>query len=708
MSCDVRPRRVLAVSWPFAYGLVDGFYEVEQRASPRLISPSRLPEWVYIYCNVTTNKSLASHTDTVLSLARKAGVDVPDARGVIVGAVLFREVSSDFIRQHHPTLPLLKGAVQRLLVEDKVAFPVPVALDLRMPNGTRRRHDRWLTLPTGTLRDLGSLFASLRQPSYPETAITITYDGVHFQSRWDPNGTIVHTASTIAKHFGLRPSSLYLVLSHSLLPRVDAVHFQLPSYVLDSEFLQLEAQGELMAEHDEDEINSCSSSSSAASVDGLVATVFDCPKNQRRYDYLVFGKVPQDNSKAWRQNVRRRYFIRDGHLMIRKQQSGHYKSVPRRVRALLDDAKIVMPTKDAMLELVADWHRRAHDGRDRLLSAIGNHYHYHGLKELIQSVVGECDTCQAFDRTIKPVSQAIITEAPLEIVMMDVTTMPMFTPTGNKHILLMIDHFTKYKWAKPLPSKEAQPCADWLLEVFRERPVPRRFHCDNGSEFVNAAMQQVYKTLGGPMESHGRPRNPKCQGLVERANQTVKTKLIKRCVEDDYTQAGQTYAWEEDLAEIILQDNDAPIALYGGISAFLALNRAPRHASSCRILSNDAANDLYEHMKQCQLTRAGKRCQYPELQPIQVGSVVRVRATRKELIQHKAIAAWSIRAVVHSLSAQSTDYFKLRWLSQGPSAGASGASREPGSISTRHYGRHDLRLVEKDSPLQVLCTMYYW
>ena len=72
--------------------------------------------------------------------------------------------------------------------------------------------------------------------------------------------------------------------------------------------------------------------------------------------------------------------------------------------------------------------------------------------------------------------------------MWDLFDMPWETTEGYKHILLVKCHFTKYTWAYALKTKTALETAKHVFSTFRNRATPKRFHSDNGPEFVNSVM----------------------------------------------------------------------------------------------------------------------------------------------------------------------------------------------------------------------------
>ena len=69
--------------------------------------------------------------------------------------------------------------------------------------------------------------------------------------------------------------------------------------------------------------------------------------------------------------------------------------------------------------------------------------------------------------------------------------------------------------------------------VFCYLGTPKILHSDNGREFVNEIVESVVKEWPGEV-INGRPRNPKCQGLVEQGNGTVE-KMIGVLIHDDDT-----------------------------------------------------------------------------------------------------------------------------------------------------------------------------
>jgi transposase InsO family protein len=130
----------------------------------------------------------------------------------------------------------------------------------------------------------------------------------------------------------------------------------------------------------------------------------------------------------------------------------------------------------------------------------------------------------------KPV-RAIISEYPLHLVIFDLTTMPFPDEDGYEYLLLVVDHFKKYSWGVTVPNKETTTITDYLYDLFTmfNVPVPTRWHCDNGGEFINWAMTLICDKLG-VVQSTSLPRNPQSQGLVEERDRVLKRKVEQKAL----------------------------------------------------------------------------------------------------------------------------------------------------------------------------------
>ena len=97
---------------------------------------------------------------------------------------------------------------------------------------------------------------------------------------------------------------------------------------------------------------------------------------------------------------------------------------------------------------------------------------------------------------------------------------------GYKYILTVVDVFSRYGIAEPLKTKTGVEVARALKTIFDRHggKTPSLLQVDQGSEFYNAHVQGLLKTLGIRMFSVY--SDPKAS-LVERWNRTLKNRLYK-------------------------------------------------------------------------------------------------------------------------------------------------------------------------------------
>ena len=240
--------------------------------------------------------------------------------------------------------------------------------------------------------------------------------------------------------------------------------------------------------------------------------------------YLQFNVLPKSivdgpykKRKSWTQNRRRRFQIIHGKLQRRTVRIDYKKkSVPGRLRAKLNTWVTVPDNEEHADQIVLDDHNLHHDGHDKIEERVQRQWAIPHLRDRVLSVRRACQICSEWAPAEKHVSTPIYTTQKMELVMFDLTTMPMETPEGFKHIVFIIDHFTKYLWGKAFVSREAVPIADFIFQVLSKEGCPDRWHTDNGTDVCGTAFEMARDRLDkeGIDMSTGMPRNPRCQGTL--------------------------------------------------------------------------------------------------------------------------------------------------------------------------------------------------
>ena len=82
----------------------------------------------------------------------------------------------------------------------------------------------------------------------------------------------------------------------------------------------------------------------------------------------------------------------------------------------------------------------------------------------------------------------------------DLLYMPLDTLHGNmyKYILAGIDSASRFKFAKPLRTKQEKDVAEMIADIYKVGPLtyPKIFQCDNGSEFKGEVTKMLEKQEG--------------------------------------------------------------------------------------------------------------------------------------------------------------------------------------------------------------------
>ena len=108
-----------------------------------------------------------------------------------------------------------------------------------------------------------------------------------------------------------------------------------------------------------------------------------------------------------------------------------------------------------------------------------------------------------------------------ERVAMDLLDMSVTTTRGNKYVLVMVDCFSRWTEACPLPDKTAHSVADaFFNQVVCRFEMLSVMHSDQGREFENKIMQELC-ILCGSHKTRTTPYHPESDGMVERFNRTL-------------------------------------------------------------------------------------------------------------------------------------------------------------------------------------------
>ena len=121
--------------------------------------------------------------------------------------------------------------------------------------------------------------------------------------------------------------------------------------------------------------------------------------------------------------------------------------------------------------------------------------------------LNNCESCEGCESRRKPVPerraplQSISADRPFQIVCSDITEMPV-TSRGNRYVLVVQDHFTKYVNAYSIVDQKASTVAQLFCEQYiPEHRVPEEMLSDQGRQYESETLS-LSKTANKKEKDH--------------------------------------------------------------------------------------------------------------------------------------------------------------------------------------------------------------
>lgn len=119
---------------------------------------------------------------------------------------------------------------------------------------------------------------------------------------------------------------------------------------------------------------------------------------------------------------------------------------------------------------------------------------------------------------------------------------------GYRYILVVIDCYSKFVWAKPIKHKNGEEVTKAMQDIFRKaRYTPTNLQSDNGTEFYNRTFSKLVKSY---YINHYSTFSTKKAAIVERVIRTLKSWLYI-----EFSTRG-SYKWIDILPNIVSKYNN--------------------------------------------------------------------------------------------------------------------------------------------------------
>ena len=265
--------------------------------------------------------------------------------------------------------------------------------------------------------------------------------------------------------------------------------------------------------------------------------------------WLEEGTLPIDDSIATRIVIQGEHLVLSGpHNMLCKLITRKDETSP--------SARRIVP-QSLMKLICASYHDTiwmgAHLGRDKTIDKIKRTYFWEGMDQFIDNYCKNCLSCLQHKNPVawsKAKLGVIETDAPWDLVCIDLVGPFPTSDRSNKFILTVICGFSKFAFAIGIPSKAGSLIAKVLWErVFSILGMPKRLHSDRGREFVNKILKALCETLN-IRQSMTTAYHPQGNAFAERIHKFFRN-AIAAYVNQDHSD------WDEILISVLLAYNDA-------------------------------------------------------------------------------------------------------------------------------------------------------
>ena len=172
-------------------------------------------------------------------------------------------------------------------------------------------------------------------------------------------------------------------------------------------------------------------------------------------------------------------------------------------------------------------HGLSHKGPWPTQRAVSQRFVWHGLKKDITRWCKTCQNCQASKinrHTRAPLQSCLPPDRRFGSIHVDIVG-PLPESEGMKYLFTVVDRFTRWPEAIPIPNIEAETCAKALIWHWISRfGVPNDITSDRGTQFTGSLWRQLTDLLGIKPEKTT-SYHPQANGMAEPFRRPIKTAL---------------------------------------------------------------------------------------------------------------------------------------------------------------------------------------
>ncbi|KAG1941073.1 interleukin-1 receptor accessory protein-like 1-A [Pimephales promelas] len=192
----------------------------------------------------------------------------------------------------------------------------------------------------------------------------------------------------------------------------------------------------------------------------------------------------------------------------------------------MSSLRLLVPVslKNEVLQSCHNPAQAGHSGEEKTLMRLRRCYQWYNMRNDVRLFVKKCLQCSSC-KTTSPMGRAKLQSyqagAPMDRLHLDILGPFPESKSGNRYILVIIDQFTRWVEAFPVPEQGAETTAKRLVFDFISRfGAPLEIHTDQGRNFESSLFMEVCRLLQ-VTKTRTTPYHPASNGQVERFNRTL-------------------------------------------------------------------------------------------------------------------------------------------------------------------------------------------
>lgn len=184
----------------------------------------------------------------------------------------------------------------------------------------------------------------------------------------------------------------------------------------------------------------------------------------------------------------------------------------------------------------------SHPGQNTTLNSTSKLFYWKTLTQDVHEFVKSCHICQLVKPSLHPpfgpLKPIETPNEPLDLISIDTMVMgSIATNTKAKYVQLIVDHHSRFVWAFATPKNTTETIINILSNLFKTMGPPKSILTDNGTNFTANKLKHFLAKTSKDLPFNVKhlfttSYHPSCNGLNEKANDLIATKLRTAILEN--------------------------------------------------------------------------------------------------------------------------------------------------------------------------------